>query len=111
MSHNVPSKPGIVNKLLYRGKSIVANHLRRVQWSIYRDMEGNDGTFPGIWPLRACPGVPAHPFHPTNPQRAIRHRTALLIANQVGQAVASWRNQAQRLGMREAEIDRMASGV
>jgi serine/threonine-protein kinase HipA len=31
------------------------------------------------------------------------------IANQVGKAVASWRNEAQRFGVRGTEIDRMAS--
>ena len=31
------------------------------------------------------------------------------IANEVGQAVASWRNEAQRLGISGTEIDRMAS--
>ena len=39
----------------------------------------------------------------------IADKTAHRIANEVGQAVASWRNEAQRLGIRGAEIDRMAS--
>ena len=39
----------------------------------------------------------------------IDDQTARRIANEVGHAVASWRNEAQRLGIREAEIDRMAS--
>jgi serine/threonine-protein kinase HipA len=39
----------------------------------------------------------------------IDNKTARLIANEVGQAVASWRNEAQRLGIRGIEIDRMAS--
>ncbi len=39
----------------------------------------------------------------------IDDKTARRIANEVGQAVASWRNEAQRLGIRGTEIDRMAS--
>jgi serine/threonine-protein kinase HipA len=39
----------------------------------------------------------------------IDDKTAHRIANEVGQAVASWRKEAQRLGIRGAEIDRMAS--
>jgi serine/threonine-protein kinase HipA len=39
----------------------------------------------------------------------IDERMARRIANEVGQAVASWRNEAQRLGIRGTEIDRMAS--
>ena len=36
-------------------------------------------------------------------------KTARRIANEVGQAVASWRSEAQRLAIRGTEIDRMAS--
>jgi N-acetylglucosamine kinase-like BadF-type ATPase len=36
-------------------------------------------------------------------------KTARRIAKEVGQAVASWRNEAQRLSIRGTEIDRMAS--
>jgi serine/threonine-protein kinase HipA len=36
-------------------------------------------------------------------------KTARQIAKEVGQAVAPWRNEAQRLGIRGTEIDRMAS--
>jgi len=39
----------------------------------------------------------------------IDEKMARLIANEAGQAVASWRNAARRLGIRETEIDRMAS--
>jgi serine/threonine-protein kinase HipA len=39
----------------------------------------------------------------------IDDESARRIANEVGQAVASWRNEAQRLGIRESEIERMAS--
>jgi serine/threonine-protein kinase HipA len=36
-------------------------------------------------------------------------KTAGGIAAEVGQAVATWRNEAARLGLTTAEIDRMAS--
>lgn len=36
-------------------------------------------------------------------------KTAHGIASEVGQAVASWRNEAECLGLRRTEIDRMAS--
>ena len=39
----------------------------------------------------------------------ISDKMARRIAKEVGQAVASWRNEAARLGIRETEIDRMAS--
>lgn len=39
----------------------------------------------------------------------IDKKTARRIANEIGQAVASWQNEAQRLGIRATEIDRMAS--
>lgn len=39
----------------------------------------------------------------------IDKKTARRIANEIGQAVASWRNQAQRLGIRTTEVHRMAS--
>jgi serine/threonine-protein kinase HipA len=39
----------------------------------------------------------------------IADKTAHRIANEVGQAVASWRSEARRLGIRGTEIDRMAS--
>jgi serine/threonine-protein kinase HipA len=35
--------------------------------------------------------------------------TARQIAKEAGQAVASWRTEAQRLGIRGTEIDRMTS--
>jgi len=34
---------------------------------------------------------------------------ARVIAAEVGQAVATWREEAARMGLRQAEIDRMAS--
>ncbi|HVC96773.1 MAG TPA: type II toxin-antitoxin system HipA family toxin [Pirellulales bacterium] len=39
----------------------------------------------------------------------IGKKAAHRIANEIGQAVASWRNEAQHLGIRGTEIDRMAS--
>jgi serine/threonine-protein kinase HipA len=39
----------------------------------------------------------------------IDDKTACRIANEVGQAVSSWRDEAQRLALRPPEIDRMAS--
>ena len=36
-------------------------------------------------------------------------KQARAIANEVGQAVATWREQAARIGLTPAEIDRMAS--
>jgi serine/threonine-protein kinase HipA len=39
----------------------------------------------------------------------IDDKTARRIANEVGQAVAPWRQEAQRLGIRGSEIDRLAS--
>lgn len=38
----------------------------------------------------------------------IDRQAARRIANEAGQAVASWRNEARRLGLRATEIDRMA---
>jgi len=39
----------------------------------------------------------------------IDEKSARRIANEVGQAVASWRNEAQRLGIRGSDIDRIQS--
>ncbi len=39
----------------------------------------------------------------------IDDKTARRAANEVGQAVASWRNEAERVGIRGTEIDRMES--
>jgi serine/threonine-protein kinase HipA len=39
----------------------------------------------------------------------ISDKMARRIAKEVGQAVASWRNEAALIGIRETEIDRMAS--
>lgn len=39
----------------------------------------------------------------------IDDNAARQVANEVGQAVATWRDEAQRIGIRGAEIDRMAS--
>jgi serine/threonine-protein kinase HipA len=39
----------------------------------------------------------------------ITDKTARRIANEIGQAVASWRDEAQRLSIRGPEMDRMAS--
>ena len=39
----------------------------------------------------------------------IADKMARRIAKEAGQAVASWRNEAARLGIRGTEIDRMAS--
>ena len=39
----------------------------------------------------------------------IDDKTATRITNEVGQAVASWQNEAEHLGIRGTEIDRMAS--
>jgi serine/threonine-protein kinase HipA len=39
----------------------------------------------------------------------INNKSAREIATEVGQAVASWRNEADRLGIKKAEIERMES--
>lgn len=39
----------------------------------------------------------------------INDKTARRIANEVGQAVASWKNEADRLGIKRSEIERMES--